>query len=107
MADSHTHTIRPRPARVQACAPTRRASQQAALCLGACACEGVDVESSQEIQKGLLEKVPRKADVGVATGARTGERQGGVATQEGLESRTGLSNLWMWCVWKWEDLVRS
>lgn len=93
MADSHTHTTRPRPARVQACAPTLRASQQVALRHGARACERVDVESSQEIQKGLLEKVPQKADVSVGTGARTGERQGGVAAQEEPESRTGLSNL--------------
>lgn len=95
-----THRTWPRPAQVQACAPVCRTSQQVALHLGACACEGIDVGSSQETQKGLLEKVLQEADVGVGMGALAREWQGGVAVQEGPELRPGLSSCWMWCIYR-------
>lgn len=68
-----------------------RTRQQAALRLGARACEGRDVGSSQE-------KVPQEADVGVDMGARAREWQGGAAMREERESRSSVSSHWLWCI---------
>ena len=57
--------------RAQARALTCR-GQQAALQPGARAREGPGGRSPQEIRKGLLEKAPHEAHVGVGTGAQAG-----------------------------------